>query len=109
MNDLGTPHSFLGIQFDFHNNGSVSLHQQQYIQKILSDFCMEDCQPKTTPMNTEASLNFNSNEKDLDDDAKARYGSAIGALMYLMIGTRPDIAFALATLSRFLSRPQSHH
>jgi hypothetical protein len=87
----------------------VSLQQQQYIQKILSDFFMEDCQPKTTPMNTKASLNFNSNEKDLDDDAKARYGSAIGALMYLMIGTRPDIAFALATLSRFLSRPQSHH
>jgi hypothetical protein len=29
--------------------------------------------------------------------------------MYLMTGTRPDIAFALATLSRFLARPQSHH
>jgi len=29
--------------------------------------------------------------------------------MYLMIGTRPDIAFALAVLNRFVSRPQSHH
>jgi hypothetical protein len=29
--------------------------------------------------------------------------------MYLMVGTRPDIAFALGTLSRFTSRPQSHH
>jgi hypothetical protein len=26
-----------------------------------------------------------------------------------MVGTRPDIAFALGTLSRFTSRPQSHH
>jgi hypothetical protein len=109
MNDLGTPHSFLGIQFDVHNDGSVSLHQQQYIQKILADFCMEGCQPKSTPMNTKISLNPSPNEKDLDDEAKARYGSAIGALMYLMIGTRPDISFALATLSRFVSRPQLHH
>ena len=60
-------------------------------------------------MNTKVSLNPSLNEKDLDDEAKARYGSAIGALMYLMIGTRPDISFALATLSRFVSRPQSHH
>jgi hypothetical protein len=60
-------------------------------------------------MNTKVSLNPSLNEKDLDDEGKARYGSAIGALMYLMIGTRPDISFALATLSRFVSRPQSHH
>src|ERR1700709_217524 len=29
--------------------------------------------------------------------------------MYLMVGTRPDIAFVLGTLSRFTSRPQLHH
>jgi hypothetical protein len=109
MNDLGTPHSFLGIQFDYHDDGSVSLHQQGYVQKILSDFCMEECQAKSTPMNPKVSLNPSIDQEDLDDGAKARYGSAIGALMYLMTGTRPDIAFALATLSRFLARPQSHH
>ena len=109
MNDLGTPRSFLGIQFDYHNDGSISLHQQQYMMKILSDFYMEDCQPKSTPMNAKASLDRSDSEGDLEANDKARYGSAIGALMYLMIGTRPDIAFALATLSRFLVRPQSHH
>jgi hypothetical protein len=109
MSDLGTPHSFLGIQFDLHQDGSVSIHQQQYIQKILTDFCMESCQPKSTPMNVKTSLNPSDDEQDLGDDAKSRYSSAIGALMYLMIGTRPDIAFALATLSRFVSRPQAHH
>jgi hypothetical protein len=109
MNDLGTPRSFLGIQFDYHDDGSISLHQQRYTQKVLSDFYMEDCQPKSTPMNPKASLDRSGSEEDLDEEDKVRYGSAIGALMYLMIGTRPDIAFALATLSRFLVRPQSHH
>jgi hypothetical protein len=26
LNDLGTPRSFLGIQFDFHVDGSISIH-----------------------------------------------------------------------------------
>lgn len=42
---------------------------------------------------------------ELDDSVKARHGSAISALMYLMTGIRPDIAFASRTSSRFLSGP----
>ncbi|KAJ5091016.1 hypothetical protein N7532_009700 [Penicillium argentinense] len=109
LNDLGTPRSFLGIQFDFHADGSISIHQHRYIQKVLSDFCMETCQPKSTPIAPKALLNYLPEENDLDEDAKARFGTAIGSLMYLMVGTRPDIAFALGALSRFTSRPQSHH
>ena len=43
LNDLGTPRSFLGIQFDFHVDRSISIHQHQYIQKVLSDFWKEAC------------------------------------------------------------------
>jgi hypothetical protein len=109
LNDLGTPRSFLGIQFDYHVDGSVSIHQHQYIQKVLSDFGMETCQPKSTPMNPKQTLNHRPDEALLDEEAKARYATAIGSLMYLMVGTRPDIAFALGMLSRFTSQPQSHH
>ncbi|KAK9847423.1 hypothetical protein MYU51_019477 [Penicillium brevicompactum] len=89
LNDLGTPRSFLGIQFDYHADGAVSIHQQQYIQK--------------------QDLNRRPDEEPPDEETKARYATAIGSLMYLMVGTRPDIAFALGTLSRFTSQPQSHH
>ena len=109
LNDLGTPQSFLGIQFDYHVDGSVSIHQRQYIQKVLSDFGMETCQPKSTPVNPKQILNHRPDEVPPDEEAKARYATAIGSLMYLMVGTRPDIAFALGTLSRFTSQPQSHH
>ncbi|KAJ6050443.1 uncharacterized protein N7446_010552 [Penicillium canescens] len=109
LNDLGTPRSFLGIQFDYHVDGSVSIHQHQYIQKVLSDFGMESCQPKSTPMNPKHILNHRPDEEPPDEEAKARYATAIGSLMYLMVGTRPDIAFALGMLSRFTAQPQSHH
>ncbi|KAJ5267756.1 hypothetical protein N7478_010564 [Penicillium angulare] len=109
LNDLGTPRPFLEIQFDYHVDGSVSIHQQQYIQKVLSDFGMETCQPKSTPMNPKQSLNRRPEEEPPDEEAKAHYATTIGSLMYLMVGTRPDIAFALGMLSRFTSQPQSQH
>jgi hypothetical protein len=109
LNDLGTPRSFLGIQLDYHADGAVSIHQHQYIQKVLSDFGMETCQTKSTPMNPKQVLNRRPDEEPPDEETKARFATAIGSLMYLMVGTRPDIAFALGTLSRFTSQPQSHH
>jgi len=43
------------------------------------------------------------------DMANVPYASLIGALMYAAIGTRPDIAFAVGALSRFLSNPGRRH
>jgi hypothetical protein len=54
-------------------------------------------------------LNSVPDGSDLDKDTKARFRTAIGLLIYYIVGTRPDIAFALRTLSRFTSRPQSYH
>jgi hypothetical protein len=109
MNDLSTPRSFLGMHFDYHVDGSVAIHQHQYIQKVLSDFGMETCQPKSTPMNPNQILNHRPDEEPADEEAKARFATAIGSQMYLMVVTRPDIAFALGTLNRFTSQPQSYH
>ncbi|KAJ5862916.1 hypothetical protein N7455_006984 [Penicillium solitum] len=93
----------------------------QYVHRVLaahgftmaeSDNCVfykSDCVAKTTPMNPKQVLNYYPDEAPPDEEAKARFVTAIGSLMYLMVGTRPDIAFALGTLSRFTSQPQSHH
>ena len=37
------------------------------------------------------------------------YLSMIGSLMYLMLGTCPDIAYAIGTLSQFSARPKLIH
>jgi len=37
------------------------------------------------------------------------YASAVGSLMYAMVCTRPDIAHAVGTVSRFLSNPGREH
>ena len=38
-----------------------------------------------------------------------RYSQIIGSLMYLASATRPDIAFAVSKLSRFVSKPGDVH
>ena len=37
------------------------------------------------------------------------YASAVGSLMYAMVCTRPDIAFAVGTVSRYMSNPGKEH
>ena len=41
--------------------------------------------------------------------AKIPYASACGSLMYAMVATRPDIAFAVGVVSRFMSNPGKRH
>ena len=40
---------------------------------------------------------------------KISYASAIGSIMYAMLCTRPDMAFALSVTSRFQANPGESH
>nr|GEY48941.1 retrovirus-related Pol polyprotein from transposon TNT 1-94 [Tanacetum cinerariifolium] len=37
------------------------------------------------------------------------YANAVGSLMYLMVCTRPDIAYAVSVVSRYLTNPGKNH
>jgi len=37
------------------------------------------------------------------------YQSAMGSLMYAMIGTRPDLAHSVGLVCRFMSKPLKEH
>ncbi|GAU31358.1 hypothetical protein TSUD_19030 [Trifolium subterraneum] len=59
----------------------------------------------STPMDPGEKLMPNTG-KPVD---QLEYSRAIGSLMYAMISTRPDIAYAVGKLSRFTSNPSRHH
>lgn len=59
-------------------------------------------------MSPKSVLNRRPGEEFLDAEANAKFGSAIGSFIYLMLEKRPGIAFALGTLSPFRPRQQSH-
>lgn len=95
MKDLGPVSCCLGIEFQQdESNHSVILIQRQYTKMILERFGMQDCKPVKTPIDTNIQLTkpLQVNEKTM---RLYPYQRLIGALMYLAIFTRPDIAFAV--------------
>lgn len=65
---------------------------------------MEDAKPVSTPsdINQKLSINTTSNkEEDGDITGSVPYQELVGCLLYLVQGTRPDIAFAVNDVSRF--------
>ena len=47
--------------------------------------------------------------KDGEEISRVPYASAVGSLMYAMVCTRLDLAYAVSTISRFMSNPGKQH
>ena len=45
-------------------------------------------------------------QEEEDKMSKVPYASVVGSLMYAMVCTRPDIAHAMAVVSRYMSHPR---
>ena len=41
--------------------------------------------------------------------AKIPYANVVGSLIYVMVCTRPDIAYSMSLVSRFMSNPGKVH
>ena len=108
MKDLGPAKVMLGIEISRdRKNRKLFISQQQYIDEILKRFNMNESRTVTTPME-KSSLS----ELDIKDERAPEntpYRQAIGSLIYLVSGTRPDLAFCVRRLSQYLENPQKNH
>jgi hypothetical protein len=100
----------LGIEISI-NDSQLKISQQNYIQKIIEKFNMENAKPVTTPAAQNiSSVNIESKieDKALDEHYKKIYLQIVGSLLYAQ-RTRPDITFAVNQLARYLHDPKSSH
>jgi hypothetical protein len=67
-----------------------------------------DTPPQKTPMNT-GHLEPAEEGDCTEPGFKTEYQSAVGTLMYAMLGTRPDIAYAVSSVSRYAANPTKAH
>jgi hypothetical protein len=49
------------------------------------------------------------NTEPVDEELRHRFQQVIGSLLYIMLGTRPDIAFAVTKLSQHAANPSKEH
>lgn len=90
---------FLGVEIQRSDNG-VYISQAGHANRILQKFNFADCKHVSTPM-----VKTSSEASDDKEEPNYPYRSAVGALMYLMLGTRPDLAYSIGVLSRNLEKP----
>ena len=113
MKDMGEANHILGMQIRRDRcKRLLYLSQAEYIDKVLKRFNMERGKALSTPLPPYVKLS--KNDCPMSDDEKAEmakipYSSAVGSLMYAMIATRPDIAFAVGVVSRHMSNPSKKH
>ena len=115
MHDLGPLKHILGwhIQRD-RAQRTLFIQQAQYLSAILRRFGLESCNPVRIPLPASTrltrELDVNTpNDTFLSTLGHKSYRAIVGSLMYLMTGTRPDIAFLCQQLSQFLSKPTRAH
>jgi hypothetical protein len=110
MKDLGPVKWYLGITIERNRTErTIKLSQKGYLEKVLSRFGMLHCNADEIPMTVGQKLQRASSDYEAERDFTSTYQEAIGSLMYLMLCTRPDIAYAISNLSRFSANPTEEH
>lgn len=98
MKDLGSVSRFMGLNISIDNQQkSLKIDQTHYINKILLKFDMFDCKPVGTPMEVRLQLQRETRE----EASKFPFRELIGSLMFLCMGTRPDLNFSVNFFSRY--------
>ncbi|GJR25706.1 hypothetical protein Tco_1101938 [Tanacetum coccineum] len=78
-----------GYYWEIHNEKLVQTLLSGHFKLSLKDCPVRDC--------------------DVERMSKVPYANAVGSLMYLMVCTRPDIAYAVSVVSRYLANPGKNH
>lgn len=88
------------------------LNQEEYLKQTLIKYGMMDCTLKYTPLPPRIVLSRSQAPATKEDHVYMKdkpYCEVLGSLMYAQIGTHPDIAFAITSLSQFMSNPNKPH
>ena len=74
------------------------------MKKVLQRFGMTDAKAVMTPMAAHFMLSSSQVPQ-----VKTRNSSAVGSVMYTMVCNRPDLAYLVSFVSRFVSDPSKTH
>jgi hypothetical protein len=112
MKDLGAVSFYLGMQVERdREKGLCRVHQESYLLKVAERFHLVSARPVGVPMQPGVVLSKRSAQTvtGQEDMSQVPYCSAVGAVLYAALCTRPDVAYATGILSRFSGCPSRQH
>jgi Reverse transcriptase (RNA-dependent DNA polymerase) len=104
--NLGDTKEFLCMRI-IHKQGMIFLDQTAYLQKVLQRFQMTNARAAVTPL--PAGYNPVPNPDPYNADTCHKFQQVIGSLLYIMLGTCPDIAYAVTKLLQYAANPSKDH
>ncbi|CAI7901984.1 unnamed protein product [Closterium sp. NIES-53] len=100
--DLGELRSYLGLQITRDRaQRTITLTQSHMVQQVLQHFDFTYSLPQPTPLSTRHSLSALPSDESVEPSGP--YPELVGCLMYLMTCTRPDLAYPLSILARYVA------
>ncbi|CAI7910502.1 unnamed protein product, partial [Closterium sp. NIES-53] len=100
--DLGELHSYLGLRITRDRaRHTITLTQSHMVQQVLQRFEFTYSSPQATPLSTRHSLSAHPSDESVEPSGP--YQELVGCLIYLMTCTRPDLAYTLSILARYVA------
>ncbi|CAI7831590.1 unnamed protein product [Closterium sp. NIES-53] len=99
---LGELRSYLGLQMTRDRaRRTITLTQSHMVHQVLQRFGFQFSSPQPTPLSTSHSLSAPPSDESVEPSGP--YPELVGFLMYLMSCTRPDLAYPLSLLARYVA------
>ncbi|CAI5993370.1 unnamed protein product [Closterium sp. NIES-65] len=100
--DLGELRSYIGLQITRDRaQRTITLTQSYMVQQVLQRFGFTYSSPQATPLSTRHSLSALPSDESVESSGP--YPELVGCLMYRMTCTRPDLAYPLSILARYVA------
>ncbi|CAI7807579.1 unnamed protein product [Closterium sp. NIES-53] len=100
--DLGELRSYLGFQVTRDRaQRTITLTQSHMVHPVLQRLGFQISSPQPTPLSTSHSLSAPPSNEPVEPNGP--YLELVGCLMFLMTCTRPDLAYPLSLLARYVA------
>ncbi|CAI6009692.1 unnamed protein product [Closterium sp. NIES-65] len=100
--DLGDLTSYLDLRITRDRaRRTITLTQSHMVQQVLQRFGFTYSSPQSTPLPMGHSLSALPSDESVESSGP--YPELVGCLMYLMTCTRPDLAYPLSILARYVA------
>ncbi|CAI7888959.1 unnamed protein product, partial [Closterium sp. NIES-54] len=100
--DVGELTSYLGLRITRDRaQRTITLTQSHMVQQVLQRFGFTYSSPQSTPLPTGHSLSAPPSDESVEPSGP--YPELVGCLMYLMTCTRPELAYPLSLLARYVA------
>lgn len=105
---LGNIGTFVGLNCERDRERRLkAVNHHRYTKAILKRFNLDNTRPVAQPIEVSAKFHKASDGEERADPAN--YQSMIGSIMFLMLGSRPDLAYVCGLLARYSKDPTVAH